>query len=140
MLAPRDLIALLTAASDSETQPPLLSLTDKEREIFAAVARGPSTTEIAGPGFASESTVKTHVGGILGKLALRDRVQIACSRTSMVSPEAPTAEVHRRASPPDRGTRLPWVSPRRSPDAATGPGGDPHVLAPVAQSDRATAS
>jgi len=53
-----------------------LSLTDKEREIFAAVARGPSTTEIAGPGFASESTVKTHVGALLRKLGLRDRVQV----------------------------------------------------------------
>ena len=39
-----------------------LSLTDKEREVFAAVARGLSNTEIAGLVFASESTVKTHVG------------------------------------------------------------------------------
>ena len=51
-------------------------LTDKEKEVFDAVASGLSNTEIATRVFASESTVKTHVGAILRKLALRDRVQI----------------------------------------------------------------
>ena len=44
------------------------------QEVFDAVARGLSNTEIAGQVFASESTVKTHVGAILRKLALRDRL------------------------------------------------------------------
>ncbi|MEO9325925.1 response regulator transcription factor [Nocardioides sp. C4-1] len=78
VLAPGDLNALM-AGSFVAAKPvpvPYLELTDKEREVFAAVARGLSNTEIAGQIFASESTVKTHVGAILRKLALRDRVQI----------------------------------------------------------------
>ena len=51
-------------------------MTEKEREVFSAVAKGLSNTEIAGQFFAGELTVKTHVGAILRKLNLRDRVQI----------------------------------------------------------------
>jgi DNA-binding NarL/FixJ family response regulator len=78
VLAPQDLTTLLDRQFQAVAPPPAayLTLTDKEREIFAAVARGLSNTEIAGTVFASESTVKTHVGAILRKLALRDRVQI----------------------------------------------------------------
>jgi DNA-binding NarL/FixJ family response regulator len=78
VLAPTDLSALLDSQfqAPAPTPPAYLALTDKEREVFDAVARGLSNTEIAGQVFASESTVKTHVGAILRKLALRDRVQI----------------------------------------------------------------
>lgn len=78
VLAPNDLSSLLEGSFRARTSVPVAyqSLTEKEREIFTAVARGLSNTEIAGTVFVSESTVKTHVGSILRKLALRDRVQI----------------------------------------------------------------
>lgn len=78
VLAPTDLTTLLGQQFTDPPPPPAayLTLTDKEREVFTAVTLGLSNAEIGQRIFASESTVKTHVGSLLRKLDLRDRVQI----------------------------------------------------------------
>jgi DNA-binding NarL/FixJ family response regulator len=53
----------------------LSKLTDREQAVFALLAAGRSNSEIAGELHLSQGTVKIHVGRILAKLDLRDRVQ-----------------------------------------------------------------
>jgi DNA-binding NarL/FixJ family response regulator len=80
LLAPtvtKRLIEEFTRVGRNRTAPPaeLEELTPRELEVLKLLARGLSNAEIAAELVVSETTVKTHVTHVLGKLGLRDRVQ-----------------------------------------------------------------
>jgi DNA-binding NarL/FixJ family response regulator len=85
----------------------LEALSERELEVLRAVAQGMSNAEIAAALLLGESTIKTHVGHLLEKLELRDRVQLAiyAYESGLVQPgdldvqelpSGPRAGIHRR--------------------------------------------
>jgi DNA-binding NarL/FixJ family response regulator len=91
LLAPaitRRLIERFANSPDPAGNQKLQSLTDRESEVLRLVANGRSNTEIAAELFLSPGTVKTHVGRILAKLDIRDRIQavVLAYETGLVRP------------------------------------------------------
>lgn len=97
LLAPsvtRRLMSEFSRATDGGPKPTdirnreLDRLTEREREVLVLIAQGLSNREIAAELFVGESTVKTHVGRILMKLELRDRVHavVLAYETGLLKP------------------------------------------------------
>jgi DNA-binding NarL/FixJ family response regulator len=67
------------------------ALTGREQDVFSRIAAGLSNSEIAASLFLSEGTVKIHVGRILAKLGLRDRIQavVLAYESRLITPGTP---------------------------------------------------
>ena len=80
--------ASVSAATRAATR--IEELTEREREVLTLVAQGMTNGEIASSLYLAEATVKTHIGHILAKLTVRDRVGLVVLAydAGLVSPQA----------------------------------------------------
>ncbi|GAA3620906.1 response regulator transcription factor [Kineosporia mesophila] len=81
--------SVMPSAQGTERREEVLrSLTEREQDVFLELAAGQSNQEIAAKLYLSEGTIKVHVGKILAKLGLRDRVQavVLAYETGVVVP------------------------------------------------------
>jgi DNA-binding NarL/FixJ family response regulator len=80
VVAPSTTRRLLAQVADrlpgTTADPRLATLTEREHAVLLEVARGASNLEVGDTLFMAEATVKTHVGRLLAKLGVRDRVQL----------------------------------------------------------------
>jgi DNA-binding NarL/FixJ family response regulator len=86
-----DRFAARLPSAYEQTKPARLDrLTERELEVLRLIAKGMSNAEIAAKLVVSETTVKTHVGNVLTKLGLRDRVQavVLAYETGLITPGA----------------------------------------------------
>lgn len=85
----------------------LQALTDREHDVFRLLVYGRSNREIASELHLSESTIKIHVGHILAKLGLRDRVQavVEAYESGLITPGAEYRRPVAVPRSPDPGPR-----------------------------------
>jgi len=78
LIAPTVTTRLLKTFADRDTPPqPTSALTEREEQVLVAVARGLTNHEVAAELYISLSTVKTHLGSLMAKLGVRNRVELA---------------------------------------------------------------